>query len=423
MIPHATENRTHAKTGLARRTTLTFIVAFLTASSYVVSRAVADAAFLDAWGPAYLPYAFLASSLCLVIFTSLYTLFGRPTMRGQIAQAILLTIAALTLFLAHDMPGINEHRWSAALLYLLAEIRGALGTILLAVFLNERFTEEESKSKVGLIGFGSTIAGVLFGGLIGLHAANLHSVRLLWFAVAMDVVACLPVHWLGRMPFHGGRGVPVRRSGRNRRQSRATLGWLRRHFEYSALLAGAVALKTMVGFLVDYLWKSSAADEYSRTDDLIAYFGWFYGGLSLSTAALQLTLTRWLVRRPRSVWGVMTLPVAQGAALTAILAAPQGAFGFAALQMAKGCDAFKRAVNDPMQQILYGPIPPVLRRKVIAIVTGGVKPVAEALAGLALIPLADHLHDRQIVWAAAVLILFWATVALRCARMYDRRVG
>ncbi len=83
------------------------------------------------------------------------------------------------------------------------------------------------------------------------------------------------------------------------------------------------------------------------------------------------------------------------------------------LTAARGCDTIRRGVTDPTLNILYWPLKPELRRQVIALTGGWIKPLAEAMTALLLIPLAASLTDRWLAIIILSLSLLWLGVIYR----------
>jgi hypothetical protein len=84
-----------------------------------------------------------------------------------------------------------------------------------------------------------------------------------------------------------------------------------------------------------------------------------------------------------------------------------------AINFAKGCDVFRRSINDPATLLLYSPFSNGLRRQAITFVSGIVKPAAEAVAAVLILSTADVMHSRSISFVALPLICVWLVVVLR----------
>ena len=71
---------------------------------------------------------------------------------------------------------------------------------------------------------------------------------------------------------------------------------------------------------------------------------------------------------------------------------------FWCLTVARGCDVLRRGLTDTALNILYWPLGPTMRRQVIALNGGWVKPLTEALSAILLIPLTATLSGRGLAF-------------------------
>jgi len=141
------------------RTGLLFLFSFGMTGAYVGARSDADAVFLSRIGIERLPAMILVSASGVAIVTALYArILARLSLRRVIFTTHLL-LAMVTLALAFMLKTDDRTIGIPAALYLLAELRGALGSIQFATLLNELFRSEAPARVSGVASSGSTLAG------------------------------------------------------------------------------------------------------------------------------------------------------------------------------------------------------------------------------------------------------------------------
>ncbi|HRX80356.1 MAG TPA: hypothetical protein P5307_14895, partial [Pirellulaceae bacterium] len=186
------------------------------------------------------------------------------------------------------------------------------------------------------------------------------------------------------------------------------------HNSYVRGIACVVMAGVVVGTLVEFQWKSSVADLLDRDEAKLAeYFGFFYGFVYLATGTLQLFVTGRLLARRSVLAGLVAFPAALLITGTGILVASVERILLWPVTLAKGCDIFKRSMNDPSIQILYGPLESGPRRQSITFVAGIAKPLAEAVAAVALLGLSRWVTVRQLSVLVIVLVFVWLVTSYR----------
>jgi len=165
--------------------------------------------------------------------------------------------------------------------------------------------------------------------------------------------------------------------------------------------------------LIEFEWKSTTVAYYSAEDDLASFFGVFYAVTALLTGCLQLFVTSRFLARFGVQAGLASFPTSVTLALSAIFFAVKPTAIFWCLTLVRGCDVLRRGLTDTALNVLYWPLGPALRRQVIALNGGWVKPLTEAFAAVLLIPLTATLSDRGLALTIASLCIVWLAVIYR----------
>lgn len=406
-----------------RRTiALLFVYGFGTAAAYVLARTIADSAFLSHIGPEHLPSLYMLSAGVVALSSLIY---GQLVRRFRLRQLVVMTLLLLGVSSA-ILPSLM-HRFSNslsvfAMVYLLAQVRGTMGTIQYATLLNEQFGHNRPERVVGIAGAGATFAGIAVGLGIGLFAERVDVEGLMYLAAAIDVVTIIPILYLRqsselheqRLDDGQGTEAPTLDAAGFRLRDA-----MRTPFVISIALV--VSLSVLAATLVEYQWKVTVASEFHRDEEELAqYFGYFYASVYLLTGLIQLAVTGRVLRGRGVLIGLLAFP---GALLlttgTAWLLSAQR-FLLWPVTMSKACDTFKRSLNDPSLQVLYSPLEPGLRDQAITFVAGIAKPFAEAVAAVSLVAMTPWLSQRQLTLTVIVVVALWITAGVRVWRQFRK---
>lgn len=390
------------------RTGLLFLFSFGMSGAYVCARSQGDALFLARVGVDRLPAMILVAASAVAILTAIYSrLVSSMSLRRVILMThLLMATSTLALGLLVRF-GIQSDAIPESL-YLLAELRGAVGSIQFATLLNEMFRRSAPAAVSGVAGSGSTLAGILLGGAIGLLAATLGASTVLFVIPLLDLMAGLvAIRCPGSQSGSADSAVEEQPT-----QALASPMEILCSTPVIRNIAIVVGLKSVVVLLIEFEWKSSAGKFFESEDDLAGFFGVFYAGLFLVTGLIQLFVTARVLKRTGIRTGLAIFPGCLAAVLAGTLLS-SGAALFCWLTAARGCDTVRRGVMDPAISILYWPLRPELRRQVIALNGGWIKPLAEAMTALLLIPLAASLTIRQLAAVILGISVCWIGMIAR----------
>ena len=174
-----------------------------------------------------------------------------------------------------------------------------------------------------------------------------------------------------------------------------------------------MCLKTVVVLLIEFEWKSTAVAYYAAEDDLASFFGIFYASTALLTGCLQLFGTSRVLTRLGIQAGLAAFPGSVTLVLSTVFFVAKPTAMFWCLTCVRGCDVLRRSLTDTAINVLYWPLGPAMRRQVIALNGGWVKPLTEALAAVLLIPLTATLSARGLALTIAGLCGVWLIAIYR----------
>jgi ATP/ADP translocase len=401
-----------------------FLYGFGNAAAYVLARTIADSTFLSHIGPEHLPAMYMVSAGVVALSSIVFARLSRHTAPHRAVKWTLVVFAVTSALLPELMHRFASSLTAFAVVYLLTQIRGTLGTIQYATLLNEHFSRERPERVVGLAGAGATLAGFSLGMGIGAIPNDIDVPSLMYLTAAIDLLTTIPVARLTRQmrqepsidatnlsaetTLHVEQEGPIRNAI---------------HDSYIRVIAGVVMIGVIVATLVEFQWKASVADLLNRDEAKLAeYFGFFYGFVYLATGGVQLFITGRLLERRSVLAGLVVFPASLLVTGTGILLASVEQILLWPVTLAKGCDIFKRSMNDPAIQVLYGPLESGSRRQAITFVAGIAKPLAEAVAAVLLLGLSRWVTVRQLSVLVVVLVLVWLMTSFQLWKRFTKLV-
>ncbi len=286
------------------------------------------------------------------------------------------------------------------------------GAILLSGFWSlssEAFDPREAKLRFGRIA-GAGTAGGIAGGLLAERTV-------VWASTESLLLLLAAAHFLAFLVLLRIRSyAPPSHSDSESGFSAAREAFRRAPFLLS--LAALVLLGTTSAALLDYLFKSGAAENFARGPELTRYFAIFYTGAQVLTFLVQSVLTPIALERLGLGRTVMTLGLSIMGGASAALAIP--AFGMTAsvraLELILRGSFFRSGY-----ELFFTPIPPRDKRAVKTVIDVGCDRFGDALgaAVLQLLLLLGPVYARvEILLLAIGLSAVSVWITLRMDRAY-----
>ncbi|MCR9296223.1 MAG: hypothetical protein NXI32_26220 [bacterium] len=412
---------------------LLFCYGFGNAAAYVLARTVADSAFLSRFGSDRLPELYMLSAGVVALSSVAYArCLPKWGLRATVVVTLML-FSLLSVALPAFMQSFPGSLVVLATSYLLAQIRGSLGTIQYATLLNEVFHGRRPERIVGLAGAGATLAGISMGIGIGVVSPNIPISWLLYAAAAIDLLTMLPLLALSAKRSLDADGNL--QSGNHALDANAE--WERRRSKPAAESATSIRILPASGYVryialtvtfcilattfVEYQWKVTAAEVLDRDSGQLArYFGIFYAVVYLLTGMMQLLVTSSVLQKRGMLAGLLSYPMTLLATTLLAWVGSGSKFALPMITLCKGTDCLRRGLHDPTVQVLYSPLEKGARRKAITLVAGIAKPFAEAIAGFLLVVLSKQFSPEQMSPFVFATILLWLASSWRLWRWFRR---
>ncbi len=416
-----------------RRIALLVAFGFGNASTYLLAKTVGDSVFLGQFGFSSLPELYMLSAGVMALASTIY---AQQVILWGLRSTIIFTLlffSAVSALLGWLITGHHDWMIAVACVYLLAQIRGVLGTIQFSTVLNEQFGQDEPERVVGIVGLGATVAGIGTSAFITLCIDWLALETLLYLAAVIDLLTLYTMWSLAKKKPAGADEDDVPPPGsplsKNRSLYQTSMDSPTRFrdiykLKYVVLVSTVIVMSIATVTFVEFQWKVAASQTFAQDEKALAkYFGFFYGIVYLLTGMVQVTATSRILQKLGMLCGLTLFPaVLLGTILVGAFYAPNQLLLWA-MTLAKGTDVLRRSVFDPAIQVIYSPLPRRLRRQAIAYIAGVAKPTAEAVAGLLLVLLARFFVPQQLTPFICVAILFWLAVSIPVWKRFRRMRG
>lgn len=377
----------------------------------VAGKAARDALFLSAFSVASLPVMMGASAALSAAGALGFSALMRRWSPLRCLAASLVAFATLSLVTA-SVSGAWP-RTAAAAFYLLMAVFGA---VLLSGFwsvVNERFDPYTARRAMGRIGLGATVGGVVGGGLAYL-VARVFAVNVALAALAGTSLLCVvALRWLRDA---GAGALP---SPEPETESLASGFGLLRRTTYLRDLALLVLLLAVIDAVLDYVLKWEAAGRYTGREALFEFFATYAAILGLATFLCQLLLARPALLR-LGLGG--TVAVQPGATFVlAVLSFLDPTLLTVALTRG-GSSAFRDSLMRSGYELLYTPLPPLLKRQAKAVVDVAVDRLGTILGSAVVLAVAaiPFRPTQGLIALAAALALLALSVCRRLHQGYVR---
>ncbi|PID81514.1 hypothetical protein CSB20_02605 [bacterium DOLZORAL124_64_63] len=376
-----------------------------------------DSLFLHNLEPNLLPFVYILTALVAAPVTAAY---ARAGMRYRLDRLLAATSCVLALQLVLLWWILREPQpWFYFLFYAWVAMAASLVTSQFWLLANTIFDAQEAKRIFPLLGLGG-IAGAFIGGeTTGLLMERwpLGTRGLLLVAVGVLLTTVVLNAWVcgcrrrrlraDREPeeetAHGGGGgllLPV--ILRNR---------------HLLLLTGIISLTVMVGSFIDFQFKFYSWEVFASQGDMTGFLGRFYGRMSLLSFLIQTVLAARLLRWLGAGGVLFVLP-------GVLLLGTGGLFllpGLMAAMVVRGGEmSLKYSLDKTSRELLFLPLPLVLKRRTKVFIDMFADRWARGVAGVLLVLLSVVLgwDQRHISIATLGLIGLWLALAVLMRREY-----
>jgi len=355
-----------------RPVTLSFWGAFLVISFLVLARSLREALYLTTFPVESLPYVTIAVA---VLSIPTVGLFVRQLSHHEPRRVLRAVVVGLGVGLAALWPVAARLEAAVVAFYLWT----ALGTLLLTsgfwVVTADYFPVRGAKRVFGLIATGGTAGAMVMGNSISWLTSRFEMTLLIPGLIILLVLFLLPLSILPKLERAGPDSGAGEQSGSAIREG---LSLVRRtpHLRTITLI---VLCATMASVLIDYQFKELARATLTTKEELASFFGAFYGWTGAIALMIQLLIAGSVLTRAGIAATMAVLPMVLLFGSAGLLLIPSLLIG----TLVRGADnSLRKSLHRSVLEVLYVPIPSVLRRKTKTFIDSVVDAGAEGLGAV-----------------------------------------
>jgi ATP:ADP antiporter, AAA family len=396
---------------------------FLLGSAFNFIQTAAFTLFLLEFNAQTLPFVYLANALIIPLLTFLYLRLGS---RFSFARLMSINLIFLLVMVAAFRLGLSlpNSRGVVFALPILFQILVNLGNLTIWPLAGRLFNVRQAKRLFGLVGAGMWVAIVLTGFLMPALVAWIGIPNLIVLS-ALSLGGALAVNIYLTRSFAGSlaaQEVPQTTSA-GKTESDSIAGLLRNR--YVMLIFLLIVAWWLGFFFLDNLFYDRAAAQFPDGQQLASFLGLFLAGLGILTLIGNFFLTGFFLSRFGLRTSLLLLPVlllaaTVGLAFTGTISQAVGLL-FLLTTSAKLLNmSLGFSIDRSSQVILYQPLASRLRAQAQTVAEGMVQPLANGLAGIALIALNLFFASSTLplIYGLLFIIFAWAVAAALLGRQY-----
>ena len=387
----------------------------------VAAETSANALFVQSYGAAALPLAFLGAALSNPLVSLAYSRVGARVTFGRLLE-ISLWALLLGLFLCRGLLALGQS-WPSLLLVVFYHTVYLLTGLEFWGLCSRLFDVRQAKRLLGLIGSGELAAQIVLGLSIGQIVAAVGTANLLWISL-LGIFGCLLLLRAIRRDAENQLDQPE-----ENQEAASPLPAPRQMLRepYLLLLWAATAGYTVCSCFIFQIFYDVASLRYSSEDQLAGFLGLYQavsGGLALITGGF---VTSFLLERFGLSSGLLCFPIGVGLVGLAVTGASFGKaplllIFFLVVLLKLQDDTLFDTLYRPAFQTLRQPLPSDQRSTALTVGEGLVEPIFGGMSGLLLLAITHWLHLGVGLQAAilAGFALGWTMVCLYLSRGYRR---
>ena len=381
----------------------------------VLARSLRESIYITVFPVETLPYITAAVALASVPTVGL---FARQLARHDPRRVLVSVVVIVAIGVAALWPVAIDVAPASVAFYLWT----VLGTLLLTsgfwVVAAEYFPVRGAKRLFGVIGAGGTAGYMAMGNAIAwLEERSSFELLIpgLVILLALFLLTQASLPELARP--REAEETEVRRGSAIR--DGLALVWRTPHLR---TIAAIVASATVVSTLIDYQFKELAVGTLATREQLVGFFGAFYGWTGALSLAIQLLLAARIMASGGIALSVAILPSILMLGSAGLLLVPS----LLVATLVRGADnSIRKSLHRSVLEVLYVPLPSGLRRKTKTIVDSVVDAMAGGL-GAAIVFLwvtLGGLPSRWLSLFAMVVTAYFIYQSRRMGKLYRQTIS
>lgn len=379
-----------------------------------------NAYFLSTAGAANLPWAYIATALASALAMAAYGRWVAPLSRARQvlgAQAVVLA-SLLAFWLVLGAPT----SWTAGGFYVWIQVFSLLLISQFFLVGNDLYDPRQAKRVFGFIGAGGLAGGTVGSAAAGFLANEIGTRNLLWLAVGL-LGACLA---LAAHVFRISEARTIRqrdRSGEPEPTGGRIAGGLAlvRRMPHLKMIALALFMAMVVSTFVDWIYNAAVEAAHESRERQAEFLGQSFAIFNGVALALQLFLTSRILHVAGLAGAMLLLPLGVGLGTASVVLIPV----IWTAAVAKGADTSLRySVDQSARELLWLPIPMVVKQRVKPFIDIVVQRAADGVAGVLLLLGigAAALEPRSLGILTIGVVVLWAIAVLGVRRTYREAI-
>ncbi len=390
---------------------------FIIITVLLIVKPSVNALFVSKLGADKLPYGYLLVALIAVITSYYYSKAIRKFSLVKVTVLSLIVFSAVFFVLAILLNYHISNKYILYFYYVFVSLFAVVATSQFWIFANMVFNAREAKRIFGFIGAGA-IAGGIFGGYLTSIIAGSFGKEYVIFIASFLLLLCIPilrkVYKLRIRFLNRFKRKQVIANQDKLESSSLKMIFKSKHLSYLALIIG---ISVIVAKLVDFQFSDFANKSIPDSDDLVAFFGFWFSTFNVIALVIQLFLTNKIVGRLGVSSTLLILPLTIGLGSLLFLTFPE----LWVLIIIKGIDgSFKQSLNKSAIELSIMPIPALIKNQAKSYIDVAVDSIATGLAGFMLIFLIKKLNlDTAYITVIVIFFVFiWIVLIYKLREAY-----
>ena len=387
---------------------------------------VVVSSFLINFDSSALPQTYIAGGILVYAIGLLITRIQKKISPEKLGEGMLIFLIS-TIIALLAIYHITGSKWVFFALFIWNRFFVLVNGVTFWAVVARLFNFQQSKRLSSLINTGEVVASVVAYLSMPLIIKFVSTDFLLFLVVALLVVCGLLIHWINTHYIIDTAEPELQANAEETKPEPLPEEKLDRSY-YRIIFI--LALLPVFGlFYVEYIFLAESRVIFPNKQSLTSFLAIFFGVCSIVEFFLKTFLYNRLVSKYGMRAGIIILPVSLAfsfaLAVSYGLAYDTAAIFFACIVLARFfMSAVRKAISEPVYQILYQPISPGKRLEVQGRIEGRAKSVGGLVAGIILLGLHQISAVSDLVLSIIFLVVsfFWILISIGGQGAYKRIV-
>jgi AAA family ATP:ADP antiporter len=390
---------------------------FLIITVLLVVKPTVNALFVSQLGAESLPFGYLLVALTAVFTTLFYSKAIRKYSLVKITVLSLILFSLVFTVLALLLSYNFVNKFTLYFYYIFVSLFAVVATSQFWIFANMVFNAREAKRIFGFIGAGA-IAGGIFGGYLTSIIASNYGKEYTIFIAAFLLLFCIPilkkVYHIKIKDLNTFKRKQIIANQDRLESSSLKLIYESKHLSYLAVITG---IGVLVAKLIDFQFSDFANKAIPDSDDLAAFFGFWFSTFNVIALTIQLFFTNKILNKLGVTTSLLVLPLTIGLAGLLFFTFPE----LWVLVIIKGIDgSFKQSLNKAAVELSIMPIPLHIKNQAKSYIDVAIDSIATGLSGFLLIFFIRKLNlsSSYITTIILLFVFIWIVLIYKLREAY-----